>query len=477
LKNYTIESNKKRKSRMPARLDLLQSLTGLILGLFIWVHIFLDSSIIFGEAAFSFVSRNLEFAFLSETGHGYPIVVFAAVLIIFTLFIIHAVLGVRKIPISWEQHRIIVEQMQGMKHPDTNLWYVQVVTGVIMFFAGSAHLFTILLNPGTIDSYLSADRMVSANMWALYLILLVGVGLHACIGLYRLMMKWNLFTGKNPKKFRQRLKKVRNIACIVFLGIGTIALIAFVVIGIQHKDHAGERYYKAVHASASHAPAETEDASAHAPAETEDASAQAPAETEDASAQAPTETEDASTQAPTETEDASTQAPTETEDASAQAPTETEDASAQAPAETEDASAQAPHSEEVVEQGAHDTGAEEAHEQASDTHEVSHEPEVQDDSHSEEKLEHDAHDTGAEEAHEQASDTHEVSHESEVQDDSHSEEKLEHDSHDSGTEDAHGHSSDTHEESDGHESQHGSDAETEKEDHGHQTDSHTTKHQ
>ena len=87
MKSYTIESHKKKKSRMPARLDMLQSLTGLILGLFIWVHILFDSSIIFGKAAFSFVSRNLELAFLSDTGHGYPAAVFVAALIIFTLFI------------------------------------------------------------------------------------------------------------------------------------------------------------------------------------------------------------------------------------------------------------------------------------------------------------------------------------------------------------------------------------------------------
>jgi fumarate reductase subunit C len=123
LESYTIESSKK-KSRLPARLDFLQSGTGLVLGLFVWVHIVLDASIILGPRAFNWVSKNMELAFLSDTGHGYPIAVFFAVFIVFFLFIVHALLGIRKFPISWKEHRIIKDQMAMMRHQDTNLWYI-----------------------------------------------------------------------------------------------------------------------------------------------------------------------------------------------------------------------------------------------------------------------------------------------------------------------------------------------------------------
>ncbi|MBU1698104.1 MAG: fumarate reductase cytochrome b subunit [Proteobacteria bacterium] len=245
--SYIIESNKK-KSRMPARLDFLQSGTGLILGLFMWVHMLLVGSIIFGKAAFNFVAKTMELAFLSDTGQGFPIAVFFAVLTIFTLFIIHALLGVRKFPISWKQHRILRDQMQMMNHSDTNLWYIQVVTGFIMFFAGSVHLYIMLTHPGGIDPYMSADRIISGNMWPLYLILLICVELHGTIGLYRLCMKWGWFGGKDAKKSRQTLKKMKNRATIFFMTIGILALLVFVVIGINHRDRVGERYSK--HAAA-----------------------------------------------------------------------------------------------------------------------------------------------------------------------------------------------------------------------------------
>lgn len=240
--SYIIESNKK-KSRIPARLDFLQSGTGLILGLFMWVHMLLVGSIILGKGSFNFVAKNMELAFLSDTGHGFPIAVFFAVFIIFTLFIIHALLGVRKFPISWKQHRILRDQMQMMNHTDTNLWYIQVVTGFLMFFLGSVHLYIMLTHPD-IDPYISADRIISGNMWPLYLVLLICVELHATIGLYRLCMKWGWFAGKDARKSRKTLKALKNRATIFFMTIGILALLVFVVIGINHRDRVGERYVR-----------------------------------------------------------------------------------------------------------------------------------------------------------------------------------------------------------------------------------------
>jgi succinate dehydrogenase subunit C len=241
LESYTIESNKK-KSRIPARLDLFQSGTGLILGLFMWVHMLLVGSVILGKGSFNFVAKTMELSFLSDTGHGYPIAVFFAVLTIFTLFILHALLGVRKFPISWKQHRIMRDQMAMMNHTDTNLWYIQVVSGFLMFFLGSVHLYIMLTNPGSIDPYLSADRVVSGNMWFLYLILLICVELHGTIGIYRLCMKWGWFAGKDARASRKKLKLMKNRLTIFFLSVGVLSLLVFIVIGINHRNNVGERY-------------------------------------------------------------------------------------------------------------------------------------------------------------------------------------------------------------------------------------------
>ena len=50
--------------RWPARLDLLQGISGLLLVLFMWVHMFLVSSILLGKDAMYHVTRFLEGEYL-----------------------------------------------------------------------------------------------------------------------------------------------------------------------------------------------------------------------------------------------------------------------------------------------------------------------------------------------------------------------------------------------------------------------------
>ncbi len=134
--------------------------------------------------------------------------------------------------------------MQMINHSDTNLWYIQALTGFIMFFAGSVHLYIMLTNPGGIGPYMSADRMVSGNMWPLYLILLTCVEFHGTIGLYRLCMKWGWFAGKDARKSRKKLKALKNKLTIFFMTVGILAWLVFVGIGIKHRDNVGEKYVK-----------------------------------------------------------------------------------------------------------------------------------------------------------------------------------------------------------------------------------------
>ena len=59
-----------RKSRWPARLDWLQSVSGLLLALFMWGHMFFVSSILLGKDARWTVTRFFEGYFFF--GRSYP---------------------------------------------------------------------------------------------------------------------------------------------------------------------------------------------------------------------------------------------------------------------------------------------------------------------------------------------------------------------------------------------------------------------
>lgn len=232
-----------KKSRTPAKLDLAQSLSGLALGLFMWAHLILVSSILLGKYAMMSVTRMLEASFLTPGQEGgYPILVTLAAAGVFALFILHAGLAMRKFPANWQQHKIMRSHIKMMKHADTTHWYSQAVTGFIMFFLGSVHLYVMMTHPSEIGPYASADRMVSDWMWPLYFVLLFSVEIHGAIGMYRLAVKWGVFDAASAAATRKRLKVAKTVVTVFFLTLGLLSFAAYVKIGIEHRDHAGERY-------------------------------------------------------------------------------------------------------------------------------------------------------------------------------------------------------------------------------------------
>jgi fumarate reductase subunit C len=224
----------------PARMDLLQSLTGLLLVFFIWGHMFFESSILLGKDAMLWVTRMFEGEHL--LGKPYPILVSAAVAAVFLLIALHAILALRKFPASYRQYHSFHSHMGAIRHGDTTLWYVQVITGFAMFFLAGTHLFVVLIQPDNIGPYASSDRIWSGRFWILYVLLLVSVHLHAGIGMYRLALKWWPFTPDNLPRARARLRVAMWCVIAFFLCLGTASLATYMKIGYDHADRVGERY-------------------------------------------------------------------------------------------------------------------------------------------------------------------------------------------------------------------------------------------
>jgi len=229
-----------RKSRLPARLDYLQSATGLVLALFMWGHMFFVSSILVSEDFMWRVTKMFEGYFLF--GRAYPGIVSVVVFGILVVFLAHAFLAVRKLPINFRQWQAYRGHMKIMRHEDTTLWWVQAVTGFMLLFLVTVHLYQMLMHPGDIGPYESADRVWSGRWWPLYLVMLFAVELHGGIGLYRLVVKWGWFEGSNPDATRAMLKKLKWALTVFFLVLGLVTLGAYIKIGEAHADRAGERY-------------------------------------------------------------------------------------------------------------------------------------------------------------------------------------------------------------------------------------------
>ena len=207
-----------------ARADKLQSLSGVILGLFLLMHLHFESSILFGKEAFYQVAQVLEGGVFSETGHGYPLItqIFSCFMLLVVL--LHAVFALRRFPTQIGQWRALRKQMHFLPHEDTKIWFWQMISGFLLFFLVPPHLFTMITNP-EIGPHLSAERVYHFNAWILYVLLLPIVTIHAVFGLYRVVVKWGLI------EQRFAMLKFAKVLFVYLMVLGMASLLTYILIG------------------------------------------------------------------------------------------------------------------------------------------------------------------------------------------------------------------------------------------------------
>ncbi|CAM2958054.1 fumarate reductase cytochrome b subunit [Helicobacter burdigaliensis] len=225
IQSYLKVTSERKKRRNPARWDKWQSITGVVLAIFILFHMCFTSSILLGEDAFNAVVAFSEGAFIFG-GHGLPWLTTIVVAVIGIFFVAHAFLAMRKFPANFQQLMIFKTHKSLMKHCDTTLWWLQFLTGFILFFMGSAHLFTILFASTSIDAITSATRFVQGNLAEFYLVLLIVMVLHASIGLYRVIIKWIPLEAPTTAQSNIKRRNVKIAVFTIFIVLGVIAFIA-----------------------------------------------------------------------------------------------------------------------------------------------------------------------------------------------------------------------------------------------------------
>jgi succinate dehydrogenase subunit C len=231
---------RQRKSRWPARMDLTQSLSGLALGLFMWGHMFFVSTILLGNDAMWIVAKAFEGYFVF--GRSYPWLVSIVVGSVAALIVLHAFLAMRKFPANWRQYHAFGEQRRMLRHEDTTLWWVQVLTGFALFFLAFPHLYQMFMHPADIGPFQSGGRFFDGRWWPLYLVLLFAVELHGGIGLYRLAVKWGWLQGDDPDVGRARLKRLKWVLTVFFIVLGLATFAAYMKIGRDLQGQPGAVY-------------------------------------------------------------------------------------------------------------------------------------------------------------------------------------------------------------------------------------------
>src|ERR671910_3074780 len=105
---------KARKSHWPARLEVLQSASGLFLGLFMWGHMAFVSTILISKDAMWWVTRMFEGQFF--LGERHPGIVATIVAVVAVMFVLHGLLAMRKLPANLQQFRNFRDHRKTLHH-------------------------------------------------------------------------------------------------------------------------------------------------------------------------------------------------------------------------------------------------------------------------------------------------------------------------------------------------------------------------
>jgi fumarate reductase subunit C len=199
-----------KNPRFAARVDLLETISGLLLVLFMFGHLLMLSTILLGPDAMNGLAAILEKPplFMAQIGAvGVTVVL-----------LVHLVTAGRKIPSRIKEQTMIWRLSKRLRHTDTWLWSIQVVSGMIILGFAAIHLW-IILTTFPIDALKSARR-VAESLGFLYLPMVLVVELHLGIGLYRAVVKWTSFN-------RRVGSRIKWVVTGLFLVIGYSVLATF----------------------------------------------------------------------------------------------------------------------------------------------------------------------------------------------------------------------------------------------------------
>ncbi|MGL1861957.1 MAG: succinate dehydrogenase/fumarate reductase cytochrome b subunit [Pseudodesulfovibrio sp.] len=207
-----------KSGKWDGAMDWLQMLSGASLILFMWCHMLLVSSVVISPAAMDAIAHFFEATGMAQVGGP----------LIFLVFLTHFVLAARKIPFRFDGQKTVWQHSRMLRHGDTWMWVIQIVSAMIILIMGSIHIWVVLTDL-PITAVKSAAR-IQTGFWAVfYLILLPLAELHVGIGFYRIAVKWGFVKDKDRKKF----KRAENMLTMMFIAIGLVTLVRFLFLSVN----------------------------------------------------------------------------------------------------------------------------------------------------------------------------------------------------------------------------------------------------
>lgn len=185
-------SGTEQKGGIPTRLDFIQAVSGVLLILFLWAHLILVSSVIVSPSLMNAIAWFFEVTFMAQLGGP----------IIFLLMVYHFLVAARKMPFRQGETGVFLCHARMLRHSDTWMWVVQIVTAIVILVMASIHMYEVL-STLPITAAKSAAR-VQGGWLPFYLVLLPMAELHVGIGFYRLGVKYGFITRESRRLWQRR---------------------------------------------------------------------------------------------------------------------------------------------------------------------------------------------------------------------------------------------------------------------------------
>jgi fumarate reductase subunit C len=214
--------NRRINPKTEMYIDIAQSISGILLVGFLWMHMLFVGTIIISPELYDKLSVGLDKYYLAQVGIPGTVL----------LIIIHILLAGRRIPIRLRDMRISWRVANMINHFDTWVWIGQIITALFIGIMASIHIW-LVMTAWPIRAFTSASRVASLGpadqsfggfyfpfMILFYLVLLVAGEYHAGFGLYRIFVKWGWFD-------RHRVGYVLKSITVIIISIGLLALYAF----------------------------------------------------------------------------------------------------------------------------------------------------------------------------------------------------------------------------------------------------------
>ncbi len=205
------------KSPLPGRMDFAQAITGVILALFTLVHLIFVSTVLISPSLMDGLGWILEELYLAQVGGP----------LILLIMMAHFVIAARKMPFQVGALPVFYNHSKQMKHCDTWLWLAQVVTAIVLLVMVTSHVYVILTSL-PISAETSAMR--EQGGWSpFYVVLLVCVGIHLGIGLFRIGVKYGYITAETRALWTKRTWYL----IAAYVGLGLLTMFRFHLINVN----------------------------------------------------------------------------------------------------------------------------------------------------------------------------------------------------------------------------------------------------